>query len=150
MRWWKKGILFFLNSFCFFSCDTQTKDLELHEKPKEEIIELVKYYVHSHPVDEKTMDSLIDRLNNSQHELEGFKKENPIDKGNWLVSAKTDGFLFIVKNYLNEVSTAYLYETKDLHIWRLESENNKKLKEISISPHPTETFLLTMRERQQE
>jgi len=150
MHLWKRGILFFLSSLIFISCNSTTKENEITEKSTDWSLQIVQHFIEKEKIEEEVMDSLIFQLNKSQDSLIGYSKNNPIDVGKWMICSSDENNFSQIKKALKRDVDLEFHETTLLNLWRIQNKQGKLLKEISISPHPTEGFVLLMRERGQE
>ena len=150
MHWWKKGILFFLSSWWLIACDTHVKEAEV-DSSEEEVtaISVVSHFVETEEMGMQLMDSLLVAMNKAQTELIGHTKQNAIDNGNWLISAAEKNLFDELVALLTNHEQATFYSMGELQLWRITAQN-KKLREVSLSPHPTAGYVLLFRIRDQE
>jgi hypothetical protein len=150
MRWWKKGILFFLSSCWLIACDTNVKEAEI-DSSKEDVtaLSVVAFFVETDEINARLMDSLVLTINQTQNELTGYAKQNAIDNGNWLISAKEKVHFDELVALLSSHEKVTFYGMGELQLWRITAQN-KRLREVSLSPHPTAGYILLLRIRDQE
>lgn len=150
MHWWKKGILFFLSSWWLIACDSHVQEAEIESLDEDIIaVSVVRHFVEAEKIDVQFMDSLMVAMNKAQTELTGYTKQNSIDNGNWLISAAEKNHFDELVALLNSHEQATFYSMGELQLWRITAQN-KKLREVSLSPHPNAGYVLLLRIRDQE
>jgi len=148
MPWSMKVILFFLSSVLVVSCSNEkTKAEDLQKQALHEFIQFVDQWKEG-SIRQNALTNRISTLNDLNQDIIVFNEGNDIDKQSILFQGSSDT-LFV--DHLNYLTTTFgaPSQSASYKVWRLERASKNTL-EISFYPHPTENWLLALRERGQE
>ena len=144
MHWLTKVTLFFPSLIIvLFACQEKKKEVEVveEEKLKDAIDDLLSTIVEVKNLEHEEVERLIIKIDALDNGISGYTTNNQIDPGKLLFSAKNDSLFNDFQTNLNELGA----KSSSYDAYTVWGKSEKLDFEVSISPHPTEDWILMIR-----